>query len=100
MRDFESNIGAGDELLVSGGISKEGAAKQVSKAGEIDDPIETTGGSLIPVTVKVAGSLSDKPPGSVAVKVMVSLPFQLVLATVMVTNRAGLIDTLRPVFPL
>ena len=61
---------------------------------------ETTGGSFTAVTVKVAGSLSDKPPGSVAVKVMVSLPFQLALATVMVATRAELMETLRAVFPL
>jgi len=43
----------------------------------------TTGASLTAVTVKVATSLSDKSP-SLAVKVIVSLPFQSAVGTVIV----------------
>ncbi len=52
------------------------------------------------VTVKVAGSLSDKPPGSVAVKVMVSLPFQLLFETVIVATLVGLMETVNAELPL
>ncbi len=43
------------------------------------------GGSLTPVTLNMAVSLADNPPGSVAIKIMVSAPFQSGLGRVILT---------------
>ena len=47
----------------------------------------TTGGSLTFVTVNVAGSSSHNPPGSVALNVIVSEPYQSALGIVIVATR-------------
>jgi len=57
------------------------------------------GASLTAVTVKVAGSLSERNPGSVAVKVIVSLPFQSALGAVIVATRLTSILTVRSTLP-
>ena len=49
----------------------------------------TTGASLTAVTVKVAGSEAKSRPGSVAVNVMVSEPFQSAFGIVIVATRWG-----------
>jgi len=58
----------------------------------------TTGGSLTAVTVKVAASLSDNPPGSPTVNVIVSDPFQSAFGKPMVATLET-IDTESWVFP-
>jgi len=57
-------------------------------------PIENVGGSLTAKTVNVALSLSDNDPGSVAVKVIVALPFQSSSGIPMVAIPL-IIDTVR-----
>jgi len=58
--------------------------------------LPTTGASLSGVTVNVARSLSDFPPGSVAVNVMVSEPFQSAFGTLIVAT----LDTMETVSAL
>ena len=60
----------------------------------------TVGGSFIGVTVNVASSSFHKLPGSVALKVMVSLPYQSMFGMVIVAMRLMSIDTVRSVFPV
>ena len=59
---------------------------------------ETTGGSFKLLTVNVAGSESVSKSRSVAVKVIVSLPFQLISGIVIVATRA-VISTVNSVLP-
>ncbi len=60
---------------------------------------ETTGASLTLVTVKVAGSLSDNRPGSVAVNVIVSEPNQSAFGIVIVATRLISMLTVNSVLP-
>ena len=59
----------------------------------------TTGASFTAVTVNVAASEPDKNPGSVAVKVMSSEPFQSGLGIVIVAMRLTSISTVNSLFP-
>ena len=59
----------------------------------------TMGGSFISVTVNVAGSSSQSPLGSVALKVMVSEPCHCGLGIVIVTMRLTMF-TVSCVFPV
>ncbi len=60
----------------------------------------TTGGSLTGFTVNVAGSLSESKVGSVAVKVIVSLPFQLSSGVETVaTCDDGSMETIKSLLP-
>jgi len=59
----------------------------------------TTGASFTAVTVKLAISSSYRPPVSVALKVIDSLPFQSALGRLMVATRAD-IDTVSELLPL
>ena len=60
----------------------------------------TTGASLTGVIVNVAGSEVDEQPGSVAVNVIVSEPFQSAFGAVIVATRFASIDTVNSVLPL
>jgi len=51
------------------------------------------------LTVKVAGSSSDRSPGSVAVNVMVSMPYQSGSGIPIVATRLTSIVTVRSVLP-
>ena len=59
----------------------------------------TTGASLTALTVNVAGSLSARSPGSVAVNVIVSAPFQSASGVVIVAIREASMLTVSSVLP-
>ena len=60
---------------------------------------DTTGALLTALTVKTARSDEFKRPGSVAVKVIVSLPFQVADGIVIVATREASILTVKDVVP-
>ena len=59
-----------------------------------------TGASFTAVTLKVAPSSANSLSGSVALKVMVSCPFQSASGVAMVATRLVSIVTIRSVLPL
>ena len=60
----------------------------------------TTGASFTALTVKVAGSSSKRLPGSVALKVIVSEPYQSASGMPMVATRVPSIVTVSSPLPL
>ena len=72
----------------------------VSSVAAIGAVVVITGASLTPVTVKIASSLSESKPGSVAVKVIVSEPFQSDDGALIVATRLASILTVRSVSPV
>ena len=60
---------------------------------------DTTGASFTAVTVNAAASESDSRPGSVAVNVIVSLPFQVGDGMAIVATRPASIVTVSSVLP-
>ena len=85
----------------SGRPSSVTVASRLALAGSTmvwSSPASTTGGSFTAVTVKTAPSLSLASPGSVAVKTIVSLPFQSALGMPIVATRSVML-TVSSMFP-